>query len=113
MLFRNLRIRPFADLPRAPILNPSEKCHWTHFNGGARSRAIDRAEASHRNVVEQMRQIELQVEEDIDRALSGIREARARVESLVTAVARAQEVARIEQLFLETGSWTQTDFLTP
>jgi outer membrane protein TolC len=59
-----------------------------------------------------MRQIELQVEEAIDRALSGIREARARVESLVIAVARAEEVARIEQLLLETGSGTQTDFLS-
>jgi len=113
MLFRNLRIRPFADQPRAPILNPREKCHRRYVNGGARSRSIDRAEASHRNVVEQMRQIKLQVEEDIDRALSVIREARARLESLVIAVARAEEVARIEQLLLETGSGTQTDFLTP
>ena len=60
-----------------------------------------------------MRQIKLQVEEDIDRALSVIREARARLESLVIAVARAEEVARIEQLLLETGSGPQTDFLTP
>src|SRR3990172_6019640 len=85
LLFRNLRIRPFPDQPRAPILNPSEKCHRTHVSGSARSRSIDRAEASQRNVVEQMRQIELQVEEDIDRVLSGIHEARATGESLVIA----------------------------
>jgi outer membrane protein TolC len=81
------------------------------FNGGARAKAIERARATSRNANEQLRLTEIQVEQDVDRAFSGIEEAQARVESLETAVSRFEEVTRIEKLLLETGSGTETDYL--
>lgn len=82
------------------------------FNGNARSRAIVRTEAIERNTVEQLRLAQIQVEQDLDRAYSSVQEARARVESLETAVARFDEVVRIEKLLLETGTGTETDYLS-
>ncbi len=84
---------------------------YTLFNGGARGKAIERAEAASRNAGEQLRLAEIQVEQDVDRAFSGIEEAHARVESLETAVARFEEVVRIEKLLRETGAGTETDYL--
>jgi outer membrane protein TolC len=81
------------------------------FNGGARAKAIERARATNRNASEQLRLTEIQVEQDVDRAFSGIEEAHARVESLETAVSRFEEVVRIEKLLRETGSGTETDYL--
>ena len=81
------------------------------FNGGARAKAIERARATGRNASEQLRLTEIQVEQDMDRAFSGIEEAHARVESLETAVSRFDEVVRIEKLLRETGSGTETDYL--
>jgi outer membrane protein TolC len=81
------------------------------FNGNARAKAIERARAAGRNAGEQLRLAEIQVEQDVDRAFSGIEEARARVESLETAVARFEEVVRIEKLLRETGAGTETDYL--
>ncbi len=81
------------------------------FNGGARAKEIERARATNRGASEQLRLTEIQVEQDLDRAFSGIEEARARVESLETAVSRFEEVARIEKLLRETGSGTETDYL--
>ncbi len=81
------------------------------FTGGARSRGIARAAAARRGALEQLRLAELQVEQEIDHAFSAVQEAHARVESLETAVARSEEVARIQGLLLETGSGTETDYL--
>jgi outer membrane protein TolC len=81
------------------------------FNGGARAKAIERARAANRNASEQLQLTEIQTDQDVDRAFSGIEEARARVESLETAVSRFEEVVRIEKLLLETGAGTETDYL--
>jgi outer membrane protein TolC len=81
------------------------------FNGGARAKAIERARATSRNVGQQLKLAELQVEQDADRAISQIEENRALVESLEFAVSRFEEVARIEKLLRETGSGTETDYL--
>jgi outer membrane protein TolC len=81
------------------------------FTGGAISSSIARARANERRAAEEVRVAESEVEQDLDRALSGIEEARARVRSLTTAVRRYEEVVRIERLRLDTGTGTQTDYL--
>ena len=58
-----------------------------------------------------MRIDEIQVEQEIDRALARTVETHARVRSLRTAVERYIEVVRIERLSLDAGSGTQTDYL--
>jgi outer membrane protein TolC len=84
---------------------------YTLFNGGARGQAIARAEAARRGTEDLARLAALQVEQEVDHALSAVREARARVDSLEPAIARFRELARIERLLLDAGSGTQTDFL--
>jgi outer membrane protein len=81
------------------------------FTGGAVSGAIARADAAARGADDQVRLAELQAGQDLDRALSSVAEARARVRSLERAVASFAEVARIEQLALAAGSSTQNDYL--
>jgi len=81
------------------------------FTGGAVSSSIARAEANARRVAEEVRLATLEVEQGLDRALSGIDEADARLRSLTTAMRSLEEVARIERLSLETGTGTQTDYL--
>jgi outer membrane protein TolC len=58
-----------------------------------------------------MRLAEIDTRREIDRAYSAVIAARARVESLDRAVARFAEVARIEDLRLQSGAGTQTDYL--
>jgi outer membrane protein TolC len=84
---------------------------YTVFNGGAVSSAVARASSAARVAREKLRWAELDVAGDVDRALSAIEEARARVESLKTAEARFAEVSRIEKLRLETGVGTEADYL--
>lgn len=81
------------------------------FNGGAIRLEMARAEAVKQNALERLRLAEIQTQQEIDRAVSAIEEAHARVESLETSVERLEEVARIEKLQLETGSVTETDYL--
>ncbi len=81
------------------------------FTGGAVRSAIARADAAAIGAQEQLRLAQLQLAEDIDRALGAVRESRARVRSLDDAVSRFTEVVRIEKLSLETGARTQTDYL--
>ena len=81
------------------------------FTGGATTNAIRRADATRRQSSEQVRLSALDLERELDRALASGREARARAASLASAVARYAEVARIQQLLLESGSGTQTDYL--
>ncbi|HSF19645.1 MAG TPA: TolC family protein [Vicinamibacteria bacterium] len=80
------------------------------FTGGAISGRIARAGAEERRAAEEVRLVESQVEQDLDIALSGLDEARARVLSLTTAVRRFEEVVRIERLRLATGVGIQTDY---
>jgi outer membrane protein len=84
---------------------------YSIFEGGARSKAISRADEVKQSAREQLNLAEIQMNREIDRASSAVLEARARVDSLLTAVARFEEVARIEKLLLETGAGTETDFL--
>jgi len=81
------------------------------FTGGARSRAVSSASARRTLAEEQLRLTQLQGEETIDLALTAVRESQARADAVETAVQHLAEVARIEQLALEAGAGTQTDFL--
>jgi len=81
------------------------------FTGGQREGQIRRADADLRVRTEQRRQVEMALEQGVDRALATLREAHARVAALTIAVARFDEVVRIRRLSLQTGSGTQTDYL--
>jgi outer membrane protein TolC len=84
---------------------------WPIFTGGERSNTIGQARAAAQAALEEQRLLELQVEEDVDRALNAAMETSALVEALTRAVQHSSEVARIEQLSLEAGAGTQTDYL--
>jgi outer membrane protein len=81
------------------------------FNGGATGQRIARARAARDAAAEQGRSVELQIRGELDRALSALREASARLISLDSAILQFTEVVRIEKLRLETGTGTQTDYL--
>jgi len=81
------------------------------FTGGAVSSRVRRAEAQHSGAREQSRLAELRVAEEVDRGVSRVAEARARVEALARAEASLDEVRRIELLALDAGAGTQTDYL--
>jgi outer membrane protein TolC len=81
------------------------------FTGGAIESGIARADAARRGASEQLRLAEIQLRQEVDRALNSVAEAHARVRSLNSAVASMTEVARIEKLALDAGSGTQTDYL--
>lgn len=81
------------------------------FTGGATGSRIARAEAESDAAGEKARYAELQVEDAVDRAISAMEEADARVTSLDAAVEASAEVARIEGLRLGTGRGVQKDYL--
>ena len=84
---------------------------WPLFTGGAVTHEIGRAEAEVEAASARARLRETNVANELDRALSSAREARARVASLTTALARSEEVARIEQLRLDGGTGVQSEYL--
>jgi outer membrane protein TolC len=84
---------------------------YTVFNGGAVSDAVARSQSAARSASERLRWMELEVAGEIDRGLSAMEEAEARIESLKTAVARFDEVSRIEKLRLETGVGIEADYI--
>ncbi|MBI2538139.1 MAG: TolC family protein [Gemmatimonadetes bacterium] len=84
---------------------------YSLFTGGGRQSAVRRAAADGRAAAAQLRAVGLNVEQGVDQALAGLRQAHARVAALQSAVEQSAEVARIEQLSLEVGSGTQTDYL--
>jgi len=84
---------------------------WPLFTGGTRSQQIRRADAELSAAGERLRLAADDVADALDVALSSALEARARIASLTTAVARSEEVARIEQLRLDAGAGVQRDFL--
>ncbi|HSG81638.1 MAG TPA: TolC family protein [Gemmatimonadota bacterium] len=84
---------------------------WPIFTGGERSNTVARAGALAEAAGEELRLVELQVQEDVDRALNGALETHALVAALARAVRHQTEVVRIEQLTLEAGAGTQTDYL--
>jgi outer membrane protein len=81
------------------------------FNGGAVSSAVARSLSATRSAAERLRWMELEVVGEIDRGLSALEDAEARIESLETAVARFDEVSRIEKLRLETGVGIEADYV--
>lgn len=81
------------------------------FTGGARANAVGRAGAEARAAREELRLAELRIEEGVDRALNAALETQSLVEALTRAVLHQTEVVRIEQLSLEAGAGTQTDYL--
>jgi outer membrane protein TolC len=84
---------------------------WPLFTGGAVRRGMARTAAAERAALAAVRTTELQIEEQVDRALARVTQAHARAASLATAVLRFAEVARIDKLSLDAGSGTQTDYL--
>jgi len=81
------------------------------FTGGVRKGERDRALAQEREAVEGLRLAEMGIEDGVEEALAAVRETRARVRALSSAVDQSEEVARIEALALEAGAGVQTDFL--
>lgn len=81
------------------------------FDGGASGQRVARARAARDAAAEQIRNVELQLRGEVDRALSALREASARVNGLESAILQFTEVVRIEKLRLETGTGVQTDYL--
>lgn len=81
------------------------------FTGGALSSRIGRAVAARDAARADADQARLGVEGALDAALAAASEARARIGSLAVAVARFEEVARIEKLRLDAEAGTQTDWL--
>ncbi len=81
------------------------------FTGGARSRAVSTASARAQFAREQYRLVQLRGEEAVDRTIGAVLDWRAQVGAVGTAVEHLAEVARIEQLALQEGAGTQTDYL--
>jgi len=92
--------------------NTSLQMTWSVFDGGAIGGAIAKARAAHHGADERLRLAALGLDQEVDRALAGLDESQARARSLSAAVDRFAEVARIEKLLLESGSGTQTNYLT-
>lgn len=81
------------------------------YSGGAVSRRIERGAAGRTAAEADVRLAELRSAEQVDGALAAARESGARAASLAAAVAGFTEVARVEQLRLDAGAGTQTDYL--
>ncbi len=84
---------------------------YSIFNGGTVSSAVARNVSAARSAAERLRWMEIEVAGEVDRGISAVLEADARIESLATAVARFDEVSRIEKLRLETGVGTEADYV--
>lgn len=81
------------------------------FTGGRVTGEVEKARAEETGAEQRVRLAEKAVERAVDRAHASVREKAARVRSLRRAVDSQEEVVRIEQLRLETGAGTQTDYL--
>jgi len=84
---------------------------WPIYTGGARTSAINRADASANAAQEQLRLTRLATEQQVDEARALYDASRARLTALESAVAQATEVARITALARDVGDGTQTDYL--
>jgi outer membrane protein TolC len=84
---------------------------WPLFTGGARGAAVRRAASELETARRESDATRLQVEQEIDAAMSAVVDADARVEALGAAVTQWEEVARIEALALEAGAGEQRDLL--
>jgi outer membrane protein len=81
------------------------------YTGGVRQAAADRASADDRAATDQLRIVRMNVESGIDRTLGSLRESRARVDALASAVDQSAELVRIEQLSLDVGAGTRSEYL--
>jgi outer membrane protein len=81
------------------------------WEGGARLARIAAARATRDAAAERLRAVREQASREIDRAAASFEQALASARSLARAVSSFAEVARIEQLRLDAGTGTQTDFL--
>ena len=81
------------------------------FTGGARSSATAQSTALTEAAKEAVRLSQIQSQESLDIAITAVQESHARMAAMVRAVAHNSEVARIEQLALQEGAGTQTDYL--
>jgi len=81
------------------------------FTGGALYNNVRRAEALRLRAQEDLRLREDFLREDVDRAVARIEETRSQTAELATASSRFEEVARVAQLQVETGTGTQIDYL--
>ena len=81
------------------------------FTGGARSNMVARASAQYDVAQEEFRLEQLALQESVDIAITAIAKTRSHVLAIARAVDHLAEVARIEQLALEAGAGTQTDYL--
>lgn len=84
---------------------------WPLFTGGARAASVRRAEADVRVAQEDLDQTRLAVAGALDAARTSLVEATGRAQALQASVTQWQEVARIEELSLQTGAGVQDDFL--
>jgi outer membrane protein TolC len=87
------------------------KLKYPIFTGGARSNAVARASAQAEAAREKLRMEELSIQESVDAAVTAVEEVQSRVLAMTRAVEHLTEVARIEQLALDAGAGTQTDYL--
>jgi HlyD family secretion protein len=87
------------------------KLQYPIFTGGGRSSAIARAGAQADAAREQLLMEELLIQESVDAAVTVVNEIQSRVRAMTRAVEHLTEVARIEQLALDAGAGTQTDYL--
>src|SRR5690606_5736103 len=81
------------------------------FTGGARRAAAERADAELRSAIAAREVARLELESAIDAALARLESELARVDALSAAVARSEEVVRVERLALEAGAGVQSDYL--
>jgi outer membrane protein TolC len=84
---------------------------WPLFTGGGRSAAVRRAELDLAAAREDRAAAERGLAALADAAHAAIEEADARALALAASVAQWTEVARIEQLALDTGAGVQSDLL--
>lgn len=82
------------------------------FQGGARLREMERADARRERLASQLELVRLRTADEVDRALAALLDATARQQSLAAAVEQYTAVVRAERLALETGVGTQNDYLT-
>jgi outer membrane protein TolC len=83
----------------------------TLFTGGEVSGRVRQATAAGRLAEEALRLAKISTRREVLRASDRVREADARVGSLLAAVTRYEEVVRIEKLALDAGTGVQTDYL--
>lgn len=87
------------------------KVTYPIFTGGARSKTNARAGALVDIALQDVRRVELSVQDGVDRGLSAVRESRMRRAAVEEAVDHLSEVTRIERLSLDAGAGTLTEYL--